>query len=137
MLMMIKNESLLAPRYLLPATICQRMLIIGKVNSEPTRTSPLEANTYSLSSTQAYFWIQIFFTKNADFVSDEGHLERCSSMFHFVQTSITFSIMSAASKWIVSSRFFRPRPKPFSVLNENFRRTCHHRDYIITPHIFG
>ena len=38
----------------------------------------------------------------------------------------TFSIMSAASKWIVSSRVFRPRPKPFSVLNENLRSTCYH-----------
>ena len=120
MLMMIINESLLAPRYLVPATICQRMLIIGKVNSEPTRTSPLEVNTYSSILLDA----NIFFTKNADFVSDEGHLETFSSMFHFVLTSKTFSIMSAASKWIVSSRLFRPRPKPFSVLNENFLKTC-------------
>ena len=32
--------------------------------------------------------------------------------------------MSAASKWIVSSRLFRPKPKSFSVLNANFRKTC-------------
>ena len=32
--------------------------------------------------------------------------------------------MSAASKWIVSSRLFRPKPKSFSVLKANFLKTC-------------
>merc|ERR1719204_334701 len=65
---------------LVPATICQRMLIIGKLNSDPIKMSPLEANT--------------------------------------------FSSMSAASKWMVSSRLFRPKPKSLSVLNANFLRIC-------------
>ena len=52
--------------HLVPARICQRMLIIGKLNSEPIRRSPLVANTFSSILLDA----NTLFTKNADCVSE-------------------------------------------------------------------
>ena len=69
-----------------------------------------------------------------EWVTKPDHM--CVMCFHkLIERNETFSSMSAASKWMVSSRLFRPKPKSLSVLNANFLRTwyitCAHVEHIL------